>query len=450
MLTQQDQTQSLAHSDGDETQQGGWRPWYMVFIISLVSVFAYIDRQVLNLLVEPIKADFGISDTQISLLLGAAFMGAYVAASPIVGRMVDLGNRRNILAAQISIWSFFTVTCGFSRSYAMLFGSRMGVGAAEAGLTPATWSMMTDSFSEKRLPLAFSVFLMAPYIGMGLATILGGVLLQSAATWDVSGMVLVGDMKPWQMVVAIVGLPGFLLALLLFTVREPKRMHRAPVEKTTPPLREVIGHLWSNRGFYGNFYLGMSGVVAVNYALPAWMPSYLIRHFGASAAEVGVDYGTSMIAAGVVGVLLGPWAGRALARIGFNDGLVRVATVAGLGLGVSATGLLLSETYGQALFFAGVAAFFYSLPQAMSASAIQLVTPNRMRGVATSLYIFTINVVGLGIGPTAVAMISDNVFEDPTRVGEALAIVCLGAALLAFLLTWRALKAFRRLRAEME
>lgn len=430
-------------------QRSGWRAWYMVFVLILVSVFAYIDRQVLNLLVEPIKADFGISDTQISLLLGMAFMGAYVAASPIVGRLVDMGNRRNILAAQISLWSMFTMLCGTAQSYIMLFASRMGVGAAEAGLTPATWSMITDSFSSRRLPLAFSVFLMAPFIGMGLATISGGLLLQSVPTWDLAGVPLIGGMKPWQLVFVIVGMPGFLLALLLLTVREPRRVHRGEADDSTPPLRDVIAMIWRNRGFYGNFYLGMAGVVAINYALPAWIPSHLIRRYGATAAEVGVDYGTSMMAAGVAGVLLGPFVDRLLARRGIDDGLVRVATIAGSGLCVSAIGLLLSDSYAMALVFASLGTFFYSLPQAMSASAIQIVTPNRMRGVATSLYIFTINVIGLGIGPTAVAMISDNVLRDPVRVGEALAIVCIGASMLTMVLTWRALKGFRAMRAAL-
>ncbi len=429
--------------------QGGWRPWYMIAILSLISIFAYIDRQVLNLLVEPIKADFAISDTQISLLVGVAFMSAYVTASPIVGRLVDTGNRRNVLAAQVTIWSVLTISCGFARSYLQLFASRLGVGAAEAGLTPATWSMMTDSFDSRRLPLAFSIYLMAPFIGMGLATILGGVLLQSVPHWDLAGIPFLGAMKPWQLVFTIVGLPGFALALILFTVREPARILKAAATGAPPRWSEVMATLWHRRAFYGNFYLGMAGIIAVNYALPAWMPSFLIRRFGASAAEVGVDYGTSMIAAGVAGVLSGPWLGRLLARIGYHDGLVRVSAIAGLGLIGCGIGLLLADSYRIALIFASLAGYFYSLPQAMSASAIQIVTPNRMRGVATALYIFTINVVGLGIGPTAVALISDKVFRDPSRVGQALAIVCIIAASLATALSWRAIRGYKTLQEKV-
>jgi len=433
--------------------RGKWqaiRPWYMIGVMTLISIVGYIDRQIVNLLVEPIKADFKVSDTQISLLQGLAFMTAYVAFSPLFGRWVDKGNRRNILIFQVVVWSAFTAICGLVRNYAQLFMARVGVGAAEAGLVPATWSIIGDSFDAERLPRAFSIYLMAPYLGGGLAMVAGGVLLRAAEGWQAYSLPLIGVLAPWQLVFLAVGIPGMLMGAILLTVKEPARggvpvkaAAAAEAAGNAPTLKEVFATLWRHRAFYLNFYLGMACIISVLYAMPAWTPSLLIRRFGMTPADVGLDYGILLLVSGSTGVLMGPVVGKLLTRVGRADSLVQVATIAAAGLVACSVALFFVDSYRVALGVATAAGLFYSLPQAMSASAIQLVTPNRMRGIASSLYILTITVIGLGVGPTAVALLTDYVFANPARVGESLAIVTLASAVIGVWLLWRGARGFR-------
>ena len=155
----------------DGLPQDGFHAWNGLLFLTLAYVLAFVDRQILNLLVDPVKRDLLLSDTQVSLLQGIAFTATYVLFGPLFGRWVDAGNRRNIVVLGVVIWSVFTVLCGFADSFWELFFARAGIGAAEACLAPAAWSMIADYFSPKKLPRAMSLFLMAPYLGGGLALI---------------------------------------------------------------------------------------------------------------------------------------------------------------------------------------------------------------------------------------------------------------------------------------
>ncbi len=420
--------------------------WYVVAMLTLAYAVGFIDRQILNLLVEPIKLDMSLSDTQISLLQGFAFTVAYVMMGPLFGRWIDIGNRRNILFVGVALWSLFTVLCGLSREYWQLFGARMGVGGAEACLLPAAWSILSDYFSKNKLPRAMSVLLMGPYLGGGLALIFGGLILGAVATAPAGAPAL----APWQIAFVAVGVPGFAVALLMLTIREPQRAvaagadEAAAADARTFTLAEVAAFLWSRRAFYGAFYGGMSLHVIVLYALPAWVPAFLLRRFDVEAAAVGVEYGALVLLVGSLGVLAGPYAGRYIEKRGFADAPLRTPALAALGVVPFAVALPFCQTYAMALAVIAGATFFYSLPMAMAASALQMVTPNRMRGLASSLYVFTVSVVGLGLAPTIIAAMTDFVFGDPAMVGWSLAVVCSGAGLAAAALMFRGLQAFRQ------
>ncbi len=424
-------------------RDGGYA-WYVVGMLTIAYAVAFIDRQVLNLLVDPIKADLVLTDTQVSLLQGLAFMGAYVAMGPPFGRWADIGNRRNLLVLGIVLWSAFTVLCGFSNSFWSLFGARAGVGGAEACLIPAAWSIISDYFSRERLARALSVFLMGPYLGGGLALIFGGMVIGAIGETG-SSIPLLADRSAWQLTFIVVGAPGLLLAVLLLTVREPPRLSvsGATADSRRFALRQVAAFLWEGRAFFLRFYVGMAMIIIVLYALPAWMPAFLMRSHGASAATVGVQYGILVLVGGSCGVLLGPAVGRWMSRRGYDDAPVRTAVAAAMGLIPACALLPFAPDYTTALALAGLATLLYSLPQAMAASALQLATPNRMRGVVSSLYVFLVSVTGLGLAPTLIALCTDYLFRDPAMVGWSIGLVCGTAAVAALALIASALPHYR-------
>ncbi|QUT05057.1 MFS transporter [Sphingobium phenoxybenzoativorans] len=412
--------------------------WIMVSILTLAFTVSFIDRQILNLLVGPLKDAFDLSDTKLSLLQGVAFTSAYILFSGPFGRLADTGNRRGILLLGVALWSAATAFCGLARSYLQLFVARFGVGGAEASLTPAAWSMIADRFPAQQVPRAMSIYLMGPYIGSGLALIFGGLLLGLSEGQTFFGL------APWQFVFVMAALPGALVILLLiFFVREPARQSSRGGESEQPmTLSQVMDRFRKERRFYLNFYCGMSGIVISLYAFPAWMPTLLIRKFAASASEVGIQYGVLVLIGGSAGVLSGPIVSRWLERSGRKDALMVVPLFAACGLAALSLLLPFADSYAFVLAIAGLVSFTYSLPTALAASALQLVTPNRMRGMASAVYIFIISVIGLGLAPTIVALITDIGFADEARVGESLAITCCVSALAGLVMLSRARAAY--------
>ncbi len=419
-------------------------PWVVVGFLTAIYTVAFIDRQILNLLVDPIKRSLVLSDTEVSLLQGLAFTSAYVLFSPFFGRLADRANRRNILVAGAIIWSLGTISCGLSQDYWTLFTSRFVVGAAEACVSPAAWSMMSDYFDRKRLPRAMSVFLIGPYLGAGLALVFGGLLI-GAADRLIAQYAILSALEPWQFVFVAIGIPGVLLGLATLAVREPPR--RGPGEEggkaEVYTLRETLAFFWAGRAFFGRFYAAMTAIIIVLYALPAWMPAFLMRRHGADSATMGLEYGALVLVMGTVGVLTGPVIGRWIESRGYEGGTVIVAGIAAVALVPASIALSLAPTYGTALAAAAVATFFFSMPQAMAASALQLASPNGMRGLASAMYVFLVAVVGLGIAPTIVALFTDVVFKDPAKVGVSLSIVCATSAAVGAWLAFRALPHYR-------
>lgn len=426
--------------------RNGHYPWIVVAILTTIYTLAFIDRQVLNLVVDPIKRTLLLSDTEVSLLQGLAFTSAYVVFSPFFGRMADRANRRNILMAGVATWSLFTVGCGLSSNFWMLFFSRLGVGAAEACVAPAAWSILSDYFDRQRLPRAMSIFLIGPYLGAGLALVFGGLLIGSAANIANIHSLLEG-FEPWQLVFIAIGAPGLLVAAATLIVREPTRAGASATGSVagakTFTIPEVVRFFWDGRAFFGRFYFAMSAVIIVLYALPAWMPAVLMRRHGAEPSAVGLEYGVLVLVMGTVGVLSGPVLGRWLEARGKTGSTVIVAGISGLALVPASIAISLANSYETALAAAAAATFFFSLPQAMAASALQLATPSGMRGIAASMYVFLVAVIGLGVSPTIVALLTDYVFRDPTQVGTSLSIVCATSAAAGAWLAFRALPHYR-------
>lgn len=443
---------STAPSRGALIRQDSHYAWYVVFLLTFAYTVAFIDRQVLNLLVDPIKLDLLLSDVDISFLQGFAFMSAYVVCGPLFGRWADTGHRRNILVFGVTTWSVCTVLCGTADSFWELFLARAGVGAAEASLAPVAWSLIADYFTKPRLPRAMSIFLLGPSLGAGLALVAGGLVIAFAG--DLIELIpAFSGMSTWQVTFMMVGFPGLLLAMLLFTVREPVRTSFSSTPVTDDrafTIPEIAQYIWKDRAFFLRVFVGMGMLAIVIYGLPTWMPSYLIRHFDVNPATVGMQYGVLVLSCGALGIILGPSFGRLLQRMGYQDSALRSAAIC---CGVSAVGcaaLPFAPSYAVTLGIAAVITFFYALPQAMVASSLQFASPNRLRGIISTLYLFMISVCGLGLAPSVIAFVTDRVLGGPEHVGQSLTIVCTFSATVACWLYVRALKPYRAKLAQME
>lgn len=398
--------------------------WHATILLTLSYTFSFVDRQVLNLLVDPIKADLRLSDTQISLLQGLAFVVPYVLFSVPIGRWVDAYHRVRILIGGVLFWSLACIACGLARTPLGLALARMGVGIGEATVTPVAWSVLADYFPPQARALPVSVFLMGPYLGAGLALLAGAAVIEWARTLDEISLPVLGVIAPWQFTFIAVGLPGFVLAALLATLAEPPRQERLQAQREVSlPWRDTLAFMRQRRRIYGAFLLGVPFLVVILYALQAWVPTWLVRVHGLDLASAGRTYGTIALVAGSLGVLSGPVVAAWLARRGHRDEPLRVAVAALALLVPCVAGMTWANETRHALVLLAIASFLITLPMALFTAALQLVTPNEMRGLVAGLFVVAVSVIGLTFGPTSVALLTDRLFADPLAVGRSMAVV---------------------------
>lgn len=423
--------------------------WYVVGVLTFVYVFSFVDRQILNLLVRPIRRDLGISDTEMGWLMGPSFAFFYTAFGLLLGRLADNRSRRTIIAAGFVLWSLFTTGCGLARNFGQMLFMRIGVGVGEAALSPAAYSLITDYFPPKRRATALSVYSMGIYIGSGLAFIIGGYVAGFATKQQMWDLPIVGATRPWQVVFFIVGTPGVLLALLMYTVREPIRrgvrlIKDAEGKSVTAkvPFSEVLGYLSANRRTFLCHNIGFALLSFSSYGSSAWIPTFFVRNHGWTEAQAGKTYGLVIGIFGTLGVAAGGYFADWLAERGYRDSTMRT------GLIVSAAwfpfGMLypiLSDPYWAVALLAP-SAFLSCAPFGVAPAAIQQIMPNAMRGQASAIYLFVINLIGLGVGPLAVAMTTDYIFRNDQAVNYSLVIMTTLAHVLATILLWVGLKPF--------
>lgn len=420
--------------------------WYGLALLTISYALAYVDRQMLNLLVDPIKTSLDISDTQFSFVQGTAFVTAYLCAAPVFGRLVDVGNRRNILVFGVFVWSLCTALCGLADSYPALFMARLGVGVSEACIVPVSMSLIGDLFAPGRMARAQSIFYIGVQLGGGISLLAGGLVIAFAD--ELRGHVgALAGLTTWQMAFVIIGLPGLLYAIFLFTFREPARRQSMVDDESTRQMtmRDVIVLLWERRHFYGRIYIAIGLIGIVQLGMPSWFPSFLIRTHGVSAEQTGLQLGLLSISAGTIGTLLGPAGARWLERRGYVDAQLRASALALILMLASCFAIPLAPGRIGALTAAAGVFFSCGFPLGIVAAATQNASPGRMRGVVASLYSFFAQLIGYMIGPTLIALCTDRVFGDPKMVGYSMQIVMSCASLGACLLMFSVLPHFRAL-----
>jgi MFS family permease len=417
------------------------RAWWSVAVFLALYVLSFVDRQVLSLMIVPIQKDLGIDDFEASLLSGFAFALFYTFFGIPIARLADARSRRAIVAAGLAVWSAATSACGIARSYASLFLARTGVGVGEAALSPAAYSSIADSFPPEKRGRAMGVYSVGSYLGSGLAFLLGGYLIAFLGEQTARELPLVGTLAPWRVVFLAVGVPGLVLVPLLATVVEPMRRNAREGGRR---FAETLAHLRAHWKAYVCHNVGFGLLALSGYGSSAWTPAFLQRVHGMSVADSGIALGWILGVAGTGGIVFGGWLSDRLLAKGRPDATILVGLVAAI-VWIPAGflyPLVADRTLALALM---VPALFTSgMPWGAAAAAIQEMTPGSMRAQTTAVYLFVINLIGLGAGPSAVAYATEYVYRDPTSVGRSLAWVALAAHLAAAILLFAGRNSFLR------
>ncbi|MBA6419305.1 MFS transporter [Pseudomonas sp. 5Ae-yellow] len=423
------------------------RAWCTVGILLVAYVLSFVDRQILNLLVGPIRADLGINDTQMSLLMGLSFAIFYTIAGIPLGRIADSKSRRGLIAWGVAFWSLMTAACGLAQQYWHFILCRIGVGAGEAALSPAAYSLIADSFPADRRATAISVYAMGIYLGAGMAFLLGGIVVTWANAQGPMTLPVLGIVRPWQLIFLVLGAAGLMFCLVLLAIKEPTR--KGVGAGVAVPLKEVGAYLLTIRKAVLCHNFGFACLSFASYGASAWIPTFFIRTHGLTAGEVGIYYGSLVMVAGSTGIVFGGRLADYLARRGYRDANMRVGLLAAaLTLLCNVVFLVDNMPLLWAIMFFNV--FTVAMPFGVAPAAIQEIMPNAMRGQASAIYLFTITLIGLGIGPTAVAMFTDYVFADDMAIRYSIFIVASVITVGSIILLWMGLKPYREARDTLE
>lgn len=384
--------------------------WYALGILTTAYTFSYVDRQILSLMVGPIRSDLGITDTQFSLLQGLAFALLYTAMGIPIARLADRSNRRNLIAAGVAVWSLATAACGLTRSYSALFIARVGVGVGEAALSPAAYSMITDMFPRERLGRAFGLYASGVFIGIGLSFVLGAELLAFFERQEELSQPFMEHLRPWQATFIAIGLPGVLVSMLMFTLREPARSasHQRDGEAS---LSQALKHFRQHRSIFISHFFGFAMMTLLFNAIMAWAPEYLIRIHGIARNDAGMALGLITVIFGGTGIVAGGMFSDYLTKRGYRDAPIRASLVGAFILLPTAVAAPL-VSYPLTLTLFCPLLFFASFPFGPAALAIQLISPSNMRAQMSALYLFIVNLTGIGFGGTAVALFTDYAYQS--------------------------------------
>lgn len=421
--------------------------WYIVAICMLAYIFSFIDRQILALMIEPIKHDLQLSDTQFSLLHGLAFSLFYAFMGMPIALLADKFSRPKIIAIGVAFWSLATALCGLSKNFLQMFMARIGVGIGEAALSPATYSMLSDMFPREKLGRAVAIYSIGSFIGGGVAFLIGGYVIDLLKNLDSVVVPLLGEMRPWQVTFFLVGLPGVLVALLIaLTVRDPARKGLkldAAGKVHAPSMKQAFAFLGVHRKTFACHYLGFSFYAMTLFCMLSWTPAFYMRKFGLAPADTGYMLGIVVLLANTSGVFCGGWLIDWLAKKGYSDAPIRAGVIGALGMAVPAVAFTQVNELWMSLALLAPAMFFASFPMPASTAAMQILPPNQMRAQISALFLLISNLIGLGVGTTAVALLTDRLFENPALVGSSISLLNAFAIALTLLLLIKGCRHFR-------
>lgn len=432
-------------NSGEDVRGSRAGAWLTLFILLALCIVSYLDRHIFSLLIDPIRRDIQVSDFQISLVQGAAFALFFAVCGLPMGIVADRYSRRWAIYLGMTVWSLAAAGCGLAHNYAGLFAARLLVGAGEAALMPAGYSLIGDLFPRRSLGRATAIFGMGTILGTGAGIALGGLLLTVAP----AAVPVLGAVQPWQFAFLATGLPGLILAFLIFLAPRVERRAAAP----SGPAPIGFTRFVRSRSRYLTFsILGFGCMSLLSMSALSWFPTYMLRQFGMTAASVGAITGGLSAGAGLVGFLLSGWLVDLWFGRGVRDAQFRCGTFAVMVMGT--VGAVAFAIPNAAVAYVGftVIMLFSTMSGVAAISHLQIVTPSRLRGRMSALFTLFFVLCGVGGGSSVVAFFTDFILHDPAKVGASLALTFGVFGLLAALLLfagWRpAVAAVARIEAD--
>lgn len=405
--------------------------WLTVAILFLLYILSLTDRNIMALMVGPIKRDLGLSDLQISLLQGPAFAVLFCLCAIPLGMALDRYSRRVVLYLSVTLWSIAAASCGLAGSFAALAVARAGVGAGESGFGTGSYSIVGDSFPPHRVSLAMSVFIMGGVMGAGIVFLLGGPIVAAAMKAGPTVWPLFGLLQPWQQVFIMTGAPGILLALLVFAFREPPR--RKGPASAGAGYGEAIAYMRLHKPLYVAAFVGFGLAYAATIGFQLWTPVYLARIHGWQPGRIGPVIGIAQIAAAAMIPIHGYIVDR-LYRGGRKDAhlvwcLFTVLAAAPFGIAA----FLVSSPWASVTCYWFFMALILST-SSMGPAMVQVATPQHLRGRVSALYVLASGLIAMAGGPAFIGVVTTLVIGDEMKVGWSLiaSVLCvlLPAALL--------------------
>ena len=405
--------------------------WYAVVVLTIAYIVSFLDRQLLALVVEDVKADLVLTDTQVSLLLGFAFALFYTTMGIPIGRLADKKSRKTIIGIGITCWCLMTAACGLAKNYTQIFLARVGVGVGEATLSPSSLSMISDYFPVEKRGRAMGFFNMGVSVGSGIALIVGGQIVAYVAGSPQIVLPFIGEIFAWQALFLYVGLPGLLVAALMTTVKEPSRKGKIEITsadgKSTDEISipQTIKFLWKRHKAYGWLFLSMACSVLMGYAFLSWLPAMYIRTYHIGIGTVALWQGVAFLVGGPFGATMSGWLGDVLFKKWDKTAHVKLFAYSMIVMTLAAALVPLMPSYQLATLMFVPQIIMAAGQTALAPVAIINITPNQIRGQVIAIYFFVISMAGYTLGPTSVALLTDYVFQDEGLIRYSISIVAL-------------------------
>lgn len=412
--------------------------WGVAFALMAGYAISFLDRELLSLLINPIKEQFELTDFQVSLLLGPAFAIFYTVMGVPLGWAADKHNRTKLISAGMSLWSIMTAFCGLSANFMQMFLARIGVGIGEACLTPSAVSLLSDYFPKSKLPVAMSIYSIGLFIGKGLALIGGGYVLGLLmdVNWSIPGY---GKLEFWQIGFLIAAAPGLVLAMVILAIHEPKRKEMA-VDKEGQPqkasFKVAFDYMWKRKKLFLCLFFGGSMVAILQYQA-LWYPEMFMRNMGLDISEAGPATGIPSVLGGIVGLLLGGQYMKSQAQKGHKDTALKLAFISSFGTAPPAVLVPLMPTTELMMVGIFLMTSFVAMPLISGTTAIRMAVPNQMRGQFTAMYFVFVGLISASIGPVLPGFINTYIFaESATALGTSLAISAIVTVPFSTTLLW--------------